>query len=173
MSVWLHVHHSFHFRGRPLMYNNARGTAQLAQRSMKSQNGSPAMGRANAVRKPQIVAYTSIKRNGYTKASIATMISSVPIRYMVLVAVLPVKPVKAVNISRNRGLSWRAKMPWPRNSPNRPRRRIHSIILSFFSCFIFIHTSLWLSSHFFPATFFHSQIIARITSTTKPISNKK
>jgi len=56
--------HSFTCFGSPIMYNSASGAPILANRSIKSQTGSPAIGRMRAVTNVQNTAQRRTRRTG-------------------------------------------------------------------------------------------------------------
>lgn len=113
------------FFGKPCSSNSASGAAQFAQRSTKSQMGSPAIGRMSAVAKPQIVAQINTSRIGQNRANTATAISSPPINGINVVAVVDENPT-AVKNGIQLCLMPSAKMPCPKNDPKMPMRSTHS-----------------------------------------------
>jgi len=118
---------SFNFLGNPCIASKANGAAQFAQRSMKSQIGSPAIGRLNAVTKAHNVAQIKTIRTGKISAKKAITISVVPIRGSSVVAVASEKPNEVIS-SIQLCFTPSAKIPCPKKDPNMPMRKIHSAV---------------------------------------------
>ncbi len=73
------MNHSLIFFGQPRMDRSARGAPILANLSMKSQIGSPPIGRISAVKNPQKAIHSTNMRTGLTKIKTARVTSTTPI----------------------------------------------------------------------------------------------
>src|SRR3989338_4125794 len=96
-SVEFHLNHSFTDLGHPTRNNNASGAPQLAQRSIKSQIGSPTNGRNKAVQRPQKAIQSNANRTGLTKIKNAKAASIKPIKSSKVVAVSDPTPSSLSN----------------------------------------------------------------------------
>src|SRR3989344_4626825 len=95
--LFFYLNHSFNVRGQPTKRSNARGAPQLAQRSMKSQTGSPTNGLKSAVQNPQKAIHKSAMRIGFIRTKIASAISDRPIKNKSCVANFGSLPPKLAN----------------------------------------------------------------------------
>src|SRR3989344_5660896 len=72
--------------GQPMSRSNASGAPQFAPRSIKSQIGSPTIGRTSAVQNPQIAIHKIAMRIGFTNTRTARVTSITPTRNSSVVA---------------------------------------------------------------------------------------
>jgi len=127
--------------GQPNKRRRASGAPQFAERSTKSQIGSPTIGRKSAVQKPQNIIQSRRIRIGFKRTKNARVVSISPTINKSLVArtvsVIPKMENHPIQVS----LPCSAKTPCPKNSPATEILKTHSIsfvftkiILQIFTC---------------------------------------
>ena len=132
---YLTLNQPFRVLGTPCKNSNASGAAQLAQRSIKSQIGCPAIGLNSAVQKPQIQAQTKIALIGQNNAIIATITSIIPIRGNKVWPKLSLIPT-AVKYGSQEAFVCRANTPCPKKLPKTPNLKIPSAVVKYSLIFI-------------------------------------